>query len=202
MGARKGRRVKIVLPKLTDYEAIDPPDYSINPVAAKLWAKAAWFTTRYPNQELADLIKVDVSTIKLWVRGSTKRSGWKYEKELYEKKAIKNFVVSNSYKMDSILSRMLDVFDRGIKEIEDSNQTLNVGEMSALSNSFEKLFKARQLSIGAPTDIFTDANGKSLTWNQIRNELQSVDILDYSLAPVAKCEPRGPGSLENCKDDV
>lgn len=184
--AKLGNRPKVILPKLTSYEAVDPPKYDENAMGAKLWAKAAWFTGQYTNQELADQIDVSLKTLQLWVRGHNKRSGWLYEKEQYEKKAMKKVVRNSASRMDDILSQMLSVFESGIKEIRESNQKLNVGELSALANSFEKLFKARQLSIGAPTDIFLDGNGKSLTWNQIKKEIQDVDILDYSVDTVAK----------------
>ena len=202
VGSKRSKNVKVTGPRLTDYEATEPPNYDTDPTLAKLWAKAAWFTERYTNQELADLINVSSRTINYWVKGNKKSSGWLYEKEKYEKKAIKKAVRNNSNRMDGILSQMLDVFEKGIKDIKDSNHSISIQEMSALSNSFEKLFKARQLSVGGPTDIYMGDNGRPLSWGQIKEQLQAVDILDYSLEPVnGKNVYRNKKLLNNCPEE-
>ena len=167
-------------PKLIWAPEEEPSNYYEEPAKAKLWARWAWFTGKYKQREIAEAICVTPTVIKSWIRGTSKVKGWSQERAELDGKLGKQLVKKKVAAIEENMDKMLKVIKRSMDEILDDNETLTVGEINQLSSAYDKLFKARQLSEGRPTDIYGDSNGTMVTWNEALEKLRGADIIDVT----------------------
>lgn len=130
--------------------------------------------------KIAEAIEVNQLTVQAWVNGNRTHEGWAKEKERIERDVVKRRLKSNRDRIDYVLSKVLTVLETTVDRVVNHREELGVSEFNQFVGSFERIFKLKQLEMGAPTEIFKTEDGKSLTWDAIRKEIQSVDILDYS----------------------
>jgi len=167
------------LPAVEYIEQDEPCDYHEHPVAAKLWARDAWWKGKYTLAEIAEAINVSERIIGVWIKGTQRFRGWSKEKELYDRKHLTKSIGRNSVRMESLITKMLSILERSAHNLIDNRHSLSVAEFNQFLNGFEKLFKTKQLERGQPTDIFAEG-ASAPTWSEVVDRMKSVDILDYS----------------------
>ena len=167
-----------MLPSVVWSPVEEPVNFHEEPTKAKLWARWAWFSGKFSITEIAEAIGVAESTPRFWIRGNQKHKGWSQEKAELDRKYITKIVKDRNKEMSVLLDKMLHVIGKNLDDIIENRAELTISEMNQISSMYEKIFKTKQLSEGRPTDI----QGNLTTWDEVRDRMIEVDILDFSKA--------------------
>jgi hypothetical protein len=181
---RKGHKPSVVienpenLPSIVFELSDEPVPYHEQPYKAKLWAKYAWLNSSYSIAYIAESIEVGTGLVSKWINGTQKEKGWKEELELAEKRTVTNLVARNTKRIEYTLGKALDLLAMNTERLINERHQFSVAEYSMFTGAVERLFKLKQLEEGKPTEIVS-ADGKTLSWEAIRKQIEDVDILDY-----------------------
>lgn len=171
---------------------LDPPNYEEDPYLALLWAKDMWWRRIYTVNEICRLTRMPVHRLKKQLVGNKNEYGWVEEREKVQASLLRRTIQNDQARIDSLLQNILSVLEESTAAIMANGEGLTVEQYGKFIDSFDKLFKVRQLIIGSPTQIY----GGDMTWEKVLEKLRQVDIIEYKghVKNVIEVEVNGNGA--------